>query len=151
MIIGTIGGLAKQSTRKFVSESEEVSEDDPEITEDNIAQYNAILWSLKHIDLKTYSMAAGETIRPDSARLPSSSPPSSRNQHRWAQQMSRNCWAFLSNLKCRVFLQEFPWITSHHSFLNCARDIMYLKKNRQILRYKEWIVKTPTQPQLNST
>ena len=91
MIIGTIGGLAKQSTRKFVSESEEVSEDDPEITEDNIAQYNAILWSLKHIDLKTYSMAAGETIRPDSARLPSSSPPSSRNQHRWAQQMSRNC------------------------------------------------------------
>ena len=49
-IIGTIGGLAKQSTRKFLSDSEEVTGDDPKITEDNIAQYNAILWPLKHVE-----------------------------------------------------------------------------------------------------
>ena len=108
MIIGTIGGLAKQSTRKFVSESEEVSEDDPEITEDNIAQYNAFLWCLKHIDLKTYSMAAGETIRPDSARLPSSSPPSSRNQHLWAQQMSRKLLSILFQIEVKSFSPRVP-------------------------------------------
>ena len=49
-IIGIIGGISKQSTRKFLSDSEEVTEEEPKITEDNIAQYNALLWPLKEVD-----------------------------------------------------------------------------------------------------
>ena len=45
-----IGGIPKQSTRKFLSDSEEVSEEDPKITEENIAQYNALLWPLKEVE-----------------------------------------------------------------------------------------------------
>ena len=49
-IIAMIGGIAKQSTRKFLSDSEEVTEEDPRITEENIAQYNAMLWPLKRVE-----------------------------------------------------------------------------------------------------
>ena len=45
-----IGGIPKQSTRKFLSDSEEVSEEDPKITEENIAQYNALLCPLKEVE-----------------------------------------------------------------------------------------------------
>ena len=45
-----MGGIPKQSTRKFLSDSEEVTEEDPKITEDNIAQYNALLWPLKEVE-----------------------------------------------------------------------------------------------------
>ena len=45
-----IGGIPKQSTRKFLSDSEEVTEEDPKITEENIAQYNALLWPLKEVE-----------------------------------------------------------------------------------------------------
>ena len=47
-IIAVIGGIPKQSTRKFLSDSEEVTEEDPKITEENIA--NALLWPLKEVE-----------------------------------------------------------------------------------------------------
>ena len=49
-IIDIIGGVPKQSTRKFLSDSAEVTEDDPQITEDNFAQYNALLWPLTEVE-----------------------------------------------------------------------------------------------------
>ena len=49
-IIGTVRGVPKQSTRKFLSDSAEVSDDEPSITEDNFAQYNALLWPLKEVE-----------------------------------------------------------------------------------------------------
>ena len=49
-LIPSIGGIPKQSTRKFLADGEEVSEEDPRITEDNVAQYNALLWPLKAMD-----------------------------------------------------------------------------------------------------
>jgi hypothetical protein len=49
-IIPSIGGLPKQSTRKFLADGQEVSEEEPAIAEDNVAQYNAVLWPLKSMD-----------------------------------------------------------------------------------------------------
>ena len=45
-----MGGVPKQSTRKFLSDSAEVTEEEPEITEENFAQYNALLWPLKEVE-----------------------------------------------------------------------------------------------------
>ena len=45
-----MGGVPKQSTRKFLSDSAEVTEEDPAITEENFAQYNALLWPLKEVE-----------------------------------------------------------------------------------------------------
>ena len=42
--------MPKQSTRKFLSDSAEVSEEDPQITENNFAQYNGLLWPLKEVE-----------------------------------------------------------------------------------------------------
>ena len=36
--------------RKFLSDSEEVSDEDPRITEENLAQYNALLWPMKEVE-----------------------------------------------------------------------------------------------------
>ena len=44
-----MGGVPKQSTRKFLSDSAEVTEEEPEITEENFAQYNACLCPLKEV------------------------------------------------------------------------------------------------------
>ena len=49
-IIPSIGGIPKQSTRKFLADGEEVSEEEPKITEENVAQYSALLWPLKAMD-----------------------------------------------------------------------------------------------------
>ena len=46
-IIPSIGGLPKQKTRKFLADGQEVSEDDPKIDDENVAQYNAMLYPLK--------------------------------------------------------------------------------------------------------
>ena len=45
-----MGGVPKQSTRKFLSDSAEVTEEEPEITDENFAQYNALLWPLKEVE-----------------------------------------------------------------------------------------------------
>ena len=42
-----MGGVPKQSTQKFLSDSAEVTEEEPGINDDNFAQYNALLLPLK--------------------------------------------------------------------------------------------------------
>ena len=49
-LIPSIGGLAKQKTRKFLADGQEVTDEDPRITEENVAQYSALLWPLKAMD-----------------------------------------------------------------------------------------------------
>ena len=49
-LIPSIGGLPKQKTRKFLADGQEVSEEDPRIGEENVAQYSALLWPLKNMD-----------------------------------------------------------------------------------------------------
>ena len=50
-IIGHIGGISKQTTRKFLSDSKELEDDEcPQITEANVAQYNALLRPIKAMD-----------------------------------------------------------------------------------------------------
>ena len=43
-IIPSIGGIPKQSTRKFLADGQEVSEEDPKITDENVAQYYIVLY-----------------------------------------------------------------------------------------------------------